>query len=299
MKKFILRTCLFFTLSSILISIPLGLMYLKSPDDINTWFYGENLTKRNRIILVGSSNIYNNYDYEKLNNSFEHFDVIGNSIGAAVGFIPLISKLNQLDVQPSDIVVFCLPYQLFDKTHFINFDNNLALKAFSKKTLENGLKYNFILTYNNFYIQTGFNNWLDYIISKKEDEDQMDSLRIELTQSNLLNKTDYTSCIKKEDAKFEIKSLGFDEEYIYNFIRTISKYTNSKVYFRFPAVYRGKTEVNQEKLKYLSSNYDFINTYDSSFYDSIFWYDQSYHLNQCGAEKNTESLIRELSQIIK
>lgn len=297
MKKFISHLFVFVSLSSILLAIPIAFMVSKSPDNIDTWYYGINSNKKNKIILAGSSNVYMNYDYQKLNNSFIDYDVVGASIAASAGFIPLISKLDQLDIKPNDIIIFCLPYEIYDKANFIIFNNELALKAFSKRTLKNGLKYNFSQTFINFYGQLDFISWFKYSVLEKEQINYNHDLKIELTQSNLLTQIDYISCVKQVDAKFDVISQDFDEQYISEFMKSILNNVNAEVYFRFPSVHKNKTDVNQNKLHFLNNNYRFINSYNTTEYDSVFWYNGKYHLNQCGAEKNTNTFISELKRL--
>jgi len=298
MKKFIYRVILFVLISSAVLIFPITFMYFKSPDVISTWYYGVNAKKKNRIILAGSSNVYMNYDYQKLNNSFLDYDIVGSNMASSVGFIPIISKIDQLVIKPNDIIIFCLPYQIYDETNFIAFNNELAIKAFSKKTLKNGLKYNFSQTLKNFYGQLDAKSWFNYVISENNNESYNRDLKIQITQSNLLNITDYISCIEHVDAKFSVMSEGFDEKYISEFMTSILNNVNAKVYFRFPSVYKNKTVINQNKLQFLSKNYNFINSYNTSEYDSMYWYNGIYHLNQCGAEKNTDLFIEELNQLL-
>lgn len=78
----------------------------------------------------------------------------------------------------------------------------------------------------------------------------------------------------------------------------IKKNIETKVYFRFPSVHKGRISINKEKINFMSTNYEFINKYEATVYDSIYWYDQWYHLNRCGAEKNTSLLIDELNNVI-
>jgi hypothetical protein len=110
MKKFLVKLLRFtFLVISFLLTF-ISAMYFKSPKNISNWYYGVNSKQKPRIILVGSSNIYANYDYEKLNTYYSNYDVLGAHRPATVGFIPLITNLELLDLTPDDIVVFCLPY---------------------------------------------------------------------------------------------------------------------------------------------------------------------------------------------
>ena len=293
MKKFIHNSSLFVLLATIIITLPVVLMYLKSPDTINTWYYGEN-TKKGRIIIVGSSNVYTNYDYIKLNKTFPKYDVIGVSIAASVGFIPLITKLNQLQIKSTYIIIFCLPYQLYDSTYLIRFDNDLALNSVTKNSIINGIKYNSTQTLLNFYSQNKFSSFYRYIISEKPFECKATSLKFEKSQSVLLSQNDYINCVKQVDAGFIVESKKFDKLYLQKFMTSILNNIEARVFFRFPAIHKGKTTINEEKLTFLTNNFAFINSFSSSFYDSIFWYDNSYHLNQCGAHLNSSLLIIEL-----
>lgn len=294
MKKFILRVIQF---TSILITIILLLfvpIYIISPEIKRNDFYGKDSDKTKKIVLVGSSNIYVNYDYINLNEAFEEYDVIGSHYSLVTGFMPLITQLKLLKLQEDDIIVFCLPYELYDEENFIHFFNKGGQKVMSKKLVRDGLSNNF------FQILYSFSKfdpkgYMDFFKNVNIDNTKNnDSIIFYETQVNLLKEKDYTGCHASEDGYFHVNSIGFDKKYLKTFFSNIQKDIKSKIYFRFPPLRKDYFEINEEKIEFMIKSGRFINDFEASIYESNFWYDHRYHLNKCGAEKNTDLIILEL-----
>jgi hypothetical protein len=297
MKKFLIQTSIFTLIVALFYVILIGLFYLKSPENISNWFFGVNTNKKPKIILVGSSNIYCNYNYLKLNSYYNEYDVIGSEMAATVGFIPLISNLNLLDYSNRDIIIFCLPYQLYEPGYFVNFNDELAQKVLSRASIRNAIYFNPKQAFKNF-LAVNFESYFRYL--KGPMTIQNDTLvKFNTSQTVLLNTQDYLACEKIDDADFSIISDSFEKEYLSNFLGTINNDIEAQVFFRFPAVHKGETHVNPEKVNFLSTNFNFINGYNTTLYDSIYWFDNRYHLNKCGAEINTDALIFEIDAILK
>jgi hypothetical protein len=298
LRIFLIKIIVFFLLISSVFIVLISLIYIKSPENIGNWFYGVNSSEKPRIILVGSSNIYSNYDYNKLNKYYENYDVLGAHMPATVGFIPLISNLELLNLTSEDIIIFCLPYQLYDPGYLINFYDELPQQILSRKTILNAFRYNPKQTFKNF-MAIKPKNYFNYITKSQLIPSISDSLvKINSEQVNLLKIESYVACQKLEEGNFNIVSNSFDKQYLINFMSALNKNIKSNVYFRFPEIHKNRSHINKEKVNFLASNYKFINTYNTTLYDSIYWYDQNYHLNRCGASKNTDFLIEELQFVL-
>ena len=297
MRTFIVKITLFICTVIFIFITLIGALYLKSPKEVSSYFYGKYSKQRPKIVLVGSSNVYINYDYDVLNDYFINYDFIGVNMAASVGFIPVISKLNQLELNPDDIIIFCMPYQLYDPDFFINFYDDLPQKALSRSTILNAFKYNPKQTLKNF-LAFKPKSYFSFVTDKKPTQVKADSLlKINTNQVNLLKIENYISC-KKEEANFDINSMLFDKMYLTHFMAAIKTNIKSQVYFRFPSVHKGRSTVNTNKIDFMSSKYNFINDYNTSVYDSTYWYNGRYHLNKCGAIKNTDLLINEINTVL-
>ena len=70
-NKFI-KFSFFVTLIKLVLFVPV----LLSLTDLSYLYYGKK-TNKSRIILVGSSNLDHNYDYNLLNQYFQNIDIVG------------------------------------------------------------------------------------------------------------------------------------------------------------------------------------------------------------------------------
>jgi hypothetical protein len=168
----------------------------------------------------------------------------------------------------------------------------------SRETILNAFKYNPVQAFKNL-LAFEPKSYFNYLIKPNARTENFDGyVKVINKQVNLLKKQNYRSCQKSKDGNFRIESQNFDKTYIVNFMSGIIKNINTKVYFRFPAVHKGLNDINSEKIKFMSNNYNFINQFHTTEFDSVDWYDQRYHLNRCGAFKNTDLLIHELNVIL-
>lgn len=298
MKPFLFKICFFLFFIVSFFGVLFSFMFFKSPENSTNWFYGVNSGLKPRIILVGASNVYTNYDYVMLNNSFSEYDVLGAHMPASVGFIPLISNLEPLKLTSDDIVIFCMPYQLFDPGFFINFYDELPQQVLSRNSIIKAFEFYPTQAFKNF-LAINVKSYFRYLTNSKANTSFTNDLpKINKDQVNLLKIPDYLNCKTSEEANFSIVSDSFDKLYLSNFMYSLKRDIKSHLYFRFPAVHKNNVTINMEKIDFFNEEYDFINEYYSTIYDSIYWYDNKYHLNKCGAVKNTELFIGELHDVL-
>lgn len=299
MKRFLLKIIGFVSLILVLGSILYCPYYFCSPKKIADEFYGVDSEKRNKIVLVGSSNLTFNFDYIELNKTFENYDVIGSHYPLTVGFLPLMTKVKKLNISSDDIVVFCLPFHLYEKEVFINFYEKHPQKVMSRELIIDALKYNTTQTLSAM-IQLDPIGYYRFFNKEKENYALADTLiTFNLERNFLMKKGGYLECEIKNDGEFMVSSLGFDSDYLNSFFKSAQNELGCKVYFRFPAIRRGYFEIDKGKLNFMENSNYYINKFESSVYDSAFFFNHRYHLNKCGAEINTSNLIDELKPIIK
>ncbi|MGF1559136.1 MAG: hypothetical protein ACFCUL_08605 [Flavobacteriaceae bacterium] len=293
MSKFLIRVTVFFSILLLLklLQVALVVKNLNPIDSSN--FYGVDSNK-SRIILVGSSNLDFNYDYQKLNASFDGYDVVGCNLNEPSGLYATVYKLKKLNPKKDDILVFCLPHSLYEPDKLIPLGSS-GKKGFSANMIKNALvdfPFGFIGSVLNIKTSDSYK-----LLLEKESYG-LDDGAVKFypnTESDVL--PDFLEC-KKLDGQFDISSTGFDEEYLLAIHRFLNSSFQSRIWFRFPAVKEAEFYVDQARINFLSSNFVFLNDFDDAIYQDEYWYNQWYHLNSCGRELNTTKLMDELKDQI-
>lgn len=289
MKKFLIRVFVFFGILILFKLLQTGLVLsdLSSKDASN--FYGTN-TSKNRIILVGSSNLDFNYDYGKLKKHFEDYDIIGCNLNEPSGLYATLFKLKKLNPKKDDIIVFCLPHSLYEPEKLI------PLGSSGKKGFSNAMVSKALVDFPQEFLTSIINiKTTDTYKLLKEGEkfkEAINELQFSAT-TEADELPDFLAC-KKLDGQFSISSTGFDETYLLKIQEYINTSFDAEIYFRYPVVKQSEFVVSQKRIDFLKNNYPFINEFEDAIYMDKFWYNQWYHLNFCGRELSTEKLIREL-----
>lgn len=260
-------------------------------------FYGESSNKP-KIVLVGSSNLEHNYDFTFLNEYYSDYNVIGCNLNEPSGFYSTIFKLKKLNVNEQDIIIICFPHSLYESDKFFPL-NSSNKRGFTKKLLSENLKEfpfeflksivatNVIDAYK-LVDRIGFNNTPDYdtISFQKNPSIQLDSL--------------YKNCWSKKDEKLlYIQSQSLDKKYLKKIHAYLDKEFESTVLFRYPSMKEDEFDISIKRISFLSKNFQFINSFESSLYNEEFWFNEKYHMNSCGRDLNTQNFIKELETFVK
>ena len=292
MKPFIIKVIIFISVLVLykLISFAI-ILHTASGKNINK-FYGE-LTTKPKLVLVGSSNLDHNYDYRALNSRYPSHDVIGCNLNEPSGLYALINKLKRLSPNSKDIIVFSLPHSLYETDKF------LPLKSYRKS----GFTKSFILTtaiHHPYEFMVSLfatkTSDLSTLIKKTKPASTINQIDLEFSKNpEIQSDSLYRSCWVNDQNYFYIRSEAFDEEHLVSLSEIIQAEVKGKVLFRFPALKKEEYNISQERVDYLETNYNFINSFESSIYENEYWYNQWYHLNACGRDLNTRKFISEIN----
>jgi len=297
MKKFIKKTLVFILLITFFKIILILAVLSNLPEIGYGFFLGEN-NKKNKIVIVGSSNVRHNYDYDLLDSTFNNHSVIGVTLNEPSGLYALWYKLKRLNLTKNDIVVFSLPYSLYNKDRFLPITSrskflslNLIKSCFNeykKETLMNLLNIK-------------FSNILSALTTREYKNDykynQKETKFFGYTKNNdSLYKRCYTN---KEDKFFINDSEGdLNRKTILKFNSLLNKKNSPKFFFRFPVLMENQFQLNTSKIFFLEENLNFINSYETPVSKRNLFYDQWYHLNFCGAQQNSLNFIQEIKTYI-
>ncbi len=294
MNKFIKYTLSFILLVIAFKLIQLALVYtnLNANDSLN--FYGSNASEK-RIILVGSSNLDFNYDYQLLQSTFDGYNVVGCNLNEPSGLYATMHKLKKLNPKKDDILIFCLPHSLYEADKLIPLGSK-GKKGFSTE-LFNSAARDFPLEFLKATINIKTSDTFKMLREKPNQQEIKTKPHFSFeTEADTL--TDFLSCEKLEGS-FNIQSGNFDEKYLKKMLNHLASSFDSKVWFRYPVVKEDDYFINEERITFLTKNFPFINSFEHSIYDDEYWYNQWYHLNKCGRDLNTSKLLDELTNELK
>lgn len=296
MKLFSKRILLFiFVVSSITILYNL-LVFFNLPKIKYNAFYGDNIQAR-KLIIAGASNAQYNYNYEKIQEEFKDYNVLGSTINEPSGLMVILHKIKQLKLDSNDVVILSLPYSSYSKEKFLPIISKS--KYISKEVVKSSFEFSSKMTVSSFLRVNILNirkalYTPDYLHRRSLTEPHIYNA---LREQPLYYDSLYLNCYHNAEDKFYIRdaTAEFDEEYL-NLLKTrIPEFLGAKVYYRFPVLPEGEFSLNNTKAIWLENNLPFINNIGSSIVDLNLFFNQWYHLNKCGAEANTEAVINELS----
>ena len=295
MKSFYKQILLFiFIVWSITIIYTL-LVFLNLPNIKYNAFFGDN-TQSRKLIIAGASNAEYNYDYKKIQEEFKNYNVLGSTINEPSGLMVNLYKIKQLELDSDDVVILCLPHSSYSKEKFLPISSRN--KFISKEVVKSSFSFSPKMTLISFLRVNILNIRHALYTSDISDIRRYTESKIynALHEQPLYSDNLYSECYHNPENKFYINDITaeFDEEHL-NFLKTrIPEFLGAKVYYRFPVLPKGEFLLNNTKVSWLESNLKFINNVNSSLVDVNLFYNQWYHLNECGAEANTEAVINEL-----
>lgn len=292
MSKILIRISIFIAILVVFKLLELGLVVTNLNANDASTFYGRT-TGKPRIILVGSSNLDFNYDYELLNETIEEYDVIGCNLNEPSGLYATVHKLKKLKPTDKDILIFVLPHSLYEPTKLITLGSS-GKKGFTPQMLKESFS-DFPMKFVESVVDIKTSDMIKLLEEGSPSGEVYDSIQFkDVTEADEL--PDFLDCTKL-DGSFDIMSTGFDEEYLTMVHEYLHETFQTEIWFRFPVVKESEFVVDQKRLNFLSTNYKFLNEFDSTVYSDEFWYNQWYHLNFCGRELNTDKLISEITTL--
>jgi len=293
MKKFLKKISFFFGILLLYKMLLFVIFFFNLSDYSQHSYYGAESVKP-KIVLVGSSNLQYNIDYQLLNEHFIHYTTIGCHLSEPSGLFALYSNLEKLALGEQDIVIFCLPHSLYETDKFLPLRNHKKAN-FSKALLADCAKkfpIEFINSVSAIKLLTVKS--LDAAPSKKARPPKISYQKSPEIHSDSL----YKSCWVNPEEKFFIKSTGFNASYLNKIIDFLSNQLPSKILFRYPSIRKDLFDIDTDRISFLNKEVHFINTFDRSIYPSEYWFNQWYHLNRCGRDLNSKKLIEELEPIL-
>lgn len=296
MKSFSKQILLFILVASSITILYTSLVFFNLPNIKYNGFFGDNIQAR-KLIIAGASNTEYNYNYLKIQEEFKDFNVLGSSVNAPSGLMVNLYKIKQLDLDSSDVVILCLPHSLYSKEKFLPISSKQ--KVISKEVVKSSFKFSPMMTVITFLRVNILNirhalYTRDILGVRKYTDPHIYNA---IHEQPLYSDTLYSECYHNTEDKFFINdaTAEFDEEYLGLLETRIPEFLGAKVYYRFPVLPNGEFLLNNTKVSWLESNFNFINNIGSSIVELNLFYNQWYHLNECGAEANTEAIINELS----
>lgn len=275
-------------------------VFINLPQINYDYFLGVN-DEKPKIIIVGSSNIRHNFDFELLNKTIENYSVLGISINASSGLYPLLYKLNQLEPHDEDIIVMALPYSLYNESRFLPLYR--SNKFISLDVVENAL-YDFPEQTVKSLCRMNFMNLLSSLktinLSVLDSRLDKNETSINIKNVPLYKDSLYYACFTDQNFDFSINdSVGkFSEKELEQIAKFLSKeYGN--IYFRHPVTTKGHTTLNIKKIERIEDYFTFINNVSEAEFGKSNFYDKWYHLNYCGAQENTRNFIDDLELFIE
>lgn len=288
MPIFLQKVGLFLSIIALYKLLVFAYIYKSMPAKHSEYEYYGQSTGKNKIVLIGSSNMKFNFNYEKLSKQFPNHDIIGCGLNEPSGLYATVYKLSKLGIEEGDKVIFCLPHSFYESAKFLPIVSD-SKRGYSKAMLTCAFIDFPVLAAKSFisikpweirnstYITTDFGTSPTFAVLPKY---QTDSL--------------YLSCELNTTDKFHIHSTTFEKEHLKKVQRWLNGTIKGKVLFRFPAIKEKDYELDNKRIDFLIKNFKFINDLESSIYKKEFWFNQWYHLNKCGRDINTELLIVEL-----
>jgi hypothetical protein len=295
MKLFLKKSSVFILFLVLYKVIVLSIILFTTSNKYQYNFYGE-LSNKPKLVLVGSSNLDHNFDYVKLNNHFKNYDVLGCNLNEPSGLYALLAKLQRLDIDSNDLLIFCLPHSLYETDKFFPL-KSFKKTGFSKSLILNSITdqpYQFLTSLVTTKIRDVSALLKNY---KQNPSDNKEGLSfLEIPTVHLDSK--YLDCWVNDQDRFFIRSESYDEDHLIYISALLETKFSAQVLFRFPPLKKDEFNINPKRIDYLREHYNFINDFESSVYKNSFWYNQWYHLNACGRDFNTQNFIQQITPFL-
>jgi hypothetical protein len=292
MKKFI-QKCFFWFSMFLIYKLVIGTLMLSGTKEPLHSDLG--VSGKKQDIIVGSSNVYINYDYQRM-NEMNCRPIRSCWMPASYGAALNLYKLN-LVAKNGDRLVVEYPY------HWYLFDLMAPHNAsfYSKANLP---FYTFFAQYfpTDFIGHTAMFSifqpelWT-YLLQTNSNPNQNPS------SSSLSFKIDvdssYYTCnqLNYKRIKHNIQANTYQDFQFKKIVRhfqSLKKAKNLEVYFNYPAMEKGNYSVNEELIQAVGKYFPTLTTFQESIWEHPFQFDQRYHLNACGAELNSRRLAKRL-----
>jgi len=286
MRKF-LQQCLFF-IALLIISRLIFIGFISYTNKAANTDYG--LQSKNQVIIVGSSNAQHNFDYNFLNKNDQQHSWRSCYLPEPHGLFLLLQKLKKI-VHPNDLLIFDLPYSLYDKEKFAPNKQMFYQRIKPRDYQTFATHFPFLFT-KHFGALTIFNT-PDFLELKQEGtfHDFNDLQKQDLGET-------YLACNEPFDPnKHNILSTNFDSTHIDQIGAYIaSEFAEQKIRFYYPEINTISSNISAQKVRHLGTFGTFLNLYTNSSWDKKYLHDQWYHLNHCGAIENSKKIIQLLKE---
>ncbi len=284
--KTILKISLF-TFSLLLILFVLLIASFKKVNFKNNVIATQN---KKRIILVGCSNLDYNYNDSLLSKSIPpDYQIIKLHTSLSAGLFPLLENMKDNNITDQDIVVYCLPLNLFNFESFspvYNADFVIRMNQNRWQSLYKNYPLHLLKSFRNY---NNIANNVFHILTENKYYSTIDNF------SNG-KPNDYFS-YNPEFLKYaRINITYFDTTYINNTISILQNQKGKHV-FRFEPLVSGNCNIPAHLTDFLQSHAPYIN--QQQLFPKNFSHKSPYHLNFQGALKNTTFFTKEIKPFLK
>ncbi|MBS1625336.1 MAG: hypothetical protein JST83_15015 [Bacteroidetes bacterium] len=257
----------------------LSLKILRSPDSTPP-----------HTVVVGCSNLQHNIDIRKIQRTLPGIDFMYFSGSQNSTFLQYISDAGMLDRYHT--IVFYTPYQMFEKNNFLSQSTIQYESTASYDYVLNIIRHNPISFFYNWnaYFNTTDSIRAHQVYIPTATYDECVIARDHFVDSLLTDSTSFALCNEKFNAeRHRVIIPDFGEEDI-DFINAIPHRGQDIRIILSPIP---NTKANVDNLaRRMSAIRKLPNVLNMPpVRDSTLFYDQWYHLNKCGREMETDSMI--------
>ncbi|UAY52159.1 hypothetical protein [Ferruginibacter albus] len=263
--------------------------------------YGINSAKN--FIIVGTSNVKANFDYNRINNQLNGFTARSSSLTSPWGLY-LMLKNAKANSTLNDIMLFDFTYNIYEEDNFLpantavygclSLEDYKSVLKFSPKILCKYLINQSVLNSNLItYFELVFNNWKNSTSSVLNPLGK-NELLITQTPHNGSFLDSYFDCSYPYKAKEQRVGNELNMTYIKKVKNYIDANFNQPHYYYLPELNKNNYSFRTTEIDTLANIFSTINSFSSSQFLNNQMDVPHYHLNKCGATANTTTLLNYL-----
>ena len=256
------------------------------------------LEGKNKDILIGSSNVYINYDFLLL-NKLNHRPIRSCWMPSTYGLALNLYKLEKI-ANKGDRLIFEFPY------HWFLYDamapHNASFYSKADLPFYGFLLSNFPLEFLGHWVSfSAFHSeWRDYLLFPSKNNNQ-NSKNNQLSFEILVDSSYYRCDLSNyQKIKHNIQTNTFQNfqlKKIRKHLNSLSNSRNVSVYYNFPAMEKGNYSVNPQLIQAIGQSFLIITPFKESIWEEKYQFDKRYHLNHCGAILNSQRLAQKLNRL--
>ena len=300
MRKFIIKTFVFLSLSVVLITflmIKIGNNWSKNSHEINVVLAYERLDSLkdcNKVIIIAGSNGCFSFDSSVISDSM-HMPVVNTSTHAGIGVRMQFEMYKEL-IKKDDIVIFCPEYysgisRLYGEVALFRILSTHMPSAYRKMSLAQW--------YNTFkYIGTHFENAIK-VVNCQQFEGPYSASSVNEYGDIECEREHQSFGVYKLKGEMDLETLAY-----YQYIHDYSKNNGFTLIYLPPvlaesAFLNQKEQIDSLELFMNRNNIPFhVKPERYSFPDSLF-FDTPYHMTLSGAKKRTLYVVEDMKRFIK